>query len=511
MKEIGNVLSLFDGASCFQQALVGAGVKYGTYYASEIEKQPMVATQYNFPDTVQLGDVCKISGYDLPKIDIIVFGFPCQSHSIAGKGLGFADPRGQLFFEAVRIIKECRTKNPDLLFIAENVKMSKQSLKVISEDLGVYPQLINSALLTAQNRERNYWSNISTEKVGFFDEVYTSFPIPKDKGILLKDILQPVEEVAEKYYLSDKMLNYLNTRKDNFNGGKINYKDGEDKASCINASSGALDISDNVIIADRTTKNKSGAFTAGAHSGGLHSQMELIKEPKQINTLYDNNAQAGRIYSEEGKSVTINANGGGLGGKTGLYEVGCIKFGRTEEAKATRKENMKKGNDTTPFADKEITGLDFEKMNTLTCAASKDNLLLQRSLKIENSINNEKSDPIDASYYKGYGERGNKCRQVVQVSDSKESGGKQPYQQNRIFDIDGINPALDTNWCGANLINTSRIRRLTPKEVCRLQSIDDNYFYDKEGKNIISDSAIYKAVGNGFTVKIFEHFLQYIK
>jgi DNA-cytosine methyltransferase len=244
-----NILSLFDGMSCGQQALNRAGIKYNKYYASEIDKYAIQITMKNYPDTIQLGDITKIKGKDLPKIDMIMGGSPCQGFSIAGKQMKFKDPRSALIYDYFRLLKECKPK----YFLLENVRMATKCENVITEKLKQHPCYINSALLSAQNRERIYWTNINATEKDFFEFYETGINQPKDKGILIKDIID--NEVDEKYFLSDKMFNYLNTRKDNFNSGKINYKTENDKASCINKSSGSLDISDNIIIHNMMPRN----------------------------------------------------------------------------------------------------------------------------------------------------------------------------------------------------------------------------------------------------------------
>ena len=198
-----NVLSLFDGMSCGQIALREAGVKIDKYFASEIDKNAIAQTQLNFPDTIQLGDVTKVKGDDLPKIDLLIGGSPCQGFSFAGKQLNFKDPRSVLFFEYVRILREVKAINPNVKFLLENVRMRKEYEAVISDELGLYPVEINSSLVSAQNRVRLYWSNIKTRKEGLFGELYTDIPQPKDMGLLLEDILEPEEAVPDKYNVSE--------------------------------------------------------------------------------------------------------------------------------------------------------------------------------------------------------------------------------------------------------------------------------------------------------------------
>ena len=173
-----NVLSLFDGMSCGRIALERAGINVTSYHASELDKYAIQVTQANWPETVQLGDVTKWREWDIDwkGIDLLIGGSPCQGFSFAGKQLAFDDPRSKLFFVYVEILKHIRTLNPDIKFMLENVKMKKEYLAIISEQLGVEPVFINSALVSAQNRQRFYWANWNFEQ-------------PEDKKIFLVDII----------------------------------------------------------------------------------------------------------------------------------------------------------------------------------------------------------------------------------------------------------------------------------------------------------------------------------
>ncbi len=177
-----NVLSLFDGMSCGQIALNKTGISYGKYYASEIDTHDIKVTQHNYPDTIQLGSVTDIKGTDLPQIDLLIGGSPCQGFSFAGKQLNFEDPRSKLFFEFVRLLKETKPK----YFLLENVLMKKEFEQVITEHLGVEPIFINSALVSAQNRKRLYWTNLP------------NIEQPNDKEILLQDIVEDGGVLKEK-------------------------------------------------------------------------------------------------------------------------------------------------------------------------------------------------------------------------------------------------------------------------------------------------------------------------
>jgi site-specific DNA-cytosine methylase len=167
-----NVLSLFDGLSCGQIALNKVGIKYDNYYASEIDVHAIKVTQNNYPNTIQLGDIHNIKGSDLPKIDLLFGGSPCQSFSSAGNRTGF-DGKSGLFWEFVRVLNEVQPK----YFLLENVKMKKEWEDIITKEMGVEPIRINSNLVSAQNRERLYWTNIP------------NLTQPEDKKIKLSDVL----------------------------------------------------------------------------------------------------------------------------------------------------------------------------------------------------------------------------------------------------------------------------------------------------------------------------------
>ena len=209
MPRFSSVLSLFDGMSCGQIALNRVGIEYDNYFASEIDKHAIKVTQTNYPKTIQLGDVCGIQYEDgalfhhqndtplknggsfITKIDLLIGGSPCQGFSFAGKGLNFEDTRSKLFFEFVRLKNETQPK----YFLLENVVMKKEHEKVISEFLGVEPVLINSNLVSAQNRKRLYWTNIPGLKQ------------PVDKQIGWGKIRE--FGVADNFYYSKNGLDWL--------------------------------------------------------------------------------------------------------------------------------------------------------------------------------------------------------------------------------------------------------------------------------------------------------------
>lgn len=196
------VLSLFDGMSCGQIALHDIGIPIKQYYASEIDKHAVKQTQCNFPETIQLGDVERWREWniDWASVDLILAGSPCQGFSLAGKMLGHDDPRSRLYWVFLDILRHIQTHNPNVKFLLENVRMRPNDERQINESLGLMPVVINSALVSAQNRVRLYWTNIRTRQEGLFGETYTDIPQPEDRGILIQDILESC--VDEKYFIS---------------------------------------------------------------------------------------------------------------------------------------------------------------------------------------------------------------------------------------------------------------------------------------------------------------------
>lgn len=196
-----NVLSLFDGYSSGQIALERAGIAVENYYASEIDEYAIAVTQDNYPETVQLGDVQEWREWDIDwsSVDLLIGGSPCQGFSSAGKGLNFEDPRSKLFFVYVDILNHIKTYNPNIKFFLENVRMKKEWLDTISKHLGVNPEMIDSNLVSAQNRKRYYWANWEITQ-------------PVDKNIFIVDILE--KEPQEKdVRLTDGWIRWWNKNK----------------------------------------------------------------------------------------------------------------------------------------------------------------------------------------------------------------------------------------------------------------------------------------------------------
>lgn len=268
------VLSLFDGMSCGRIALDRAGVDVEKYYASELDKHAIKVAQTNWPENIQLGDVTKWREWSInwSSIDLLIGGSPCQGFSFAGKQLAFDDPRSNLFFVYVDILNHIKSLNPDVKFMLENVKMKKEHLAVISDQLGVEPVFINSSLVSAQNRQRYYWAN-------WF------FGLPEDKGIVLADIIENGLVDREKPWCIDanyakggNLKSYFekNRRQLVFELSKINPR-------CVDVS-----INENGVRPHRGDKRKSGISELGrmVFTDGLKSYaLTTSHMPKLIDNL----------------------------------------------------------------------------------------------------------------------------------------------------------------------------------------------------------------------------------
>ena len=283
------VLSLFDGMSCGRIALDRLGIAVDTYYASEIDKYAIEVAQKNYPDTIHVGDVTQLNADDFQDVDLILAGSPCQGFSFAGKQLAFDDPRSALFFEFIRLLKAIKPK----YFLLENVKMKKEFLEVITDQVSAcYPEfqghdlfggriepiLINSSLVSAQSRQRYYWTNIP------------NIQQPEDKGIILRDILE-TDAISDEFIHGQKSVDYMNR------GNEKWQQAGNRRADRYEQSA---------------DKEKSFAITANWHKGVPYNYFKENK-PKQVGIASDINGHdiLKRVYSPDGKSPTLNTMGGG--------------------------------------------------------------------------------------------------------------------------------------------------------------------------------------------------------
>jgi DNA (cytosine-5)-methyltransferase 3A len=428
-----NVLSLFDGMSCGQQALERSGIVVDNYFASEIDKHAIQVTMANYPNTKQLGSVVNVDGYSLPKIDLLIGGSPCQSFSFAGKRKGMAtkceieiltlehylelkaegyefEGQSYLFWEFMRLLNECKPT----YFLLENVEMGEKWEKVLSKAIGVNGIHINSALVSAQNRKRIYWTNIGMQPSGLFGDLESIIEKPKDKGILLKDILE--SEVDDKYYLKQKAIDYINRDKRNL-AFQMDEKD--NKSICITAVF-AKQIPYNQIIVHNTMPRSSKSGKGGT----------------------------GPLSRADGKTYCLDT------GNTNAVEIVAMR-GRGE--KGNIKQQL------------EYNGTN--KSNSLT-TVTKDNLLMLN----ENQLRKFNHDPDI--------EKAN----TLTLAQGR-AGSSEEYMDavSKIAKIQGI------------------IRRLTPIECERLQTVKDNY------TDCVSDTQRYRMLGNGWTVDVIAHILSYAK
>ena len=272
-----NVLSLFDGISCGKIALDRAGITTNRYFASENDEKAISVSQHNFPDIIHLGDVTTIPFKKLPKIDLLIGGSPCQGFSFSGHRLNFNDPRSRLFFNYLEALNELNPK----YFLLENVKMKKEHQDVISSFLGVYPKKINSSLVSAQSRERLYWTNIPDIS-----------PI-EDKKIVIKDIIDT--NVDKSLFLDYQLGKY-------------------EKGRFLPVETGVE--AEHLLIPLDKHSSRTGLVCEGGLVKPYHT---LWLDNGKL--LQRNFNQGSRVYSEKGKSPTLNANSGGLGGKTGLFMI----------------------------------------------------------------------------------------------------------------------------------------------------------------------------------------------
>lgn len=275
-----NVLSLFDGMSCTRIALERLGIDVNHYYASEIDKYAMKVSEENYPDIIQIGDVTDWQSWDIDwsSIDLVIGGFPCQSWSLAGRQLGDKDERGKLFWVMLDVMKKVIENNSNAYYLMENVKMKKEFEEYITFHTeqalpNVNKYLINSALVSAQNRVRYYWTNIPGVEQ------------PEQRGMVLRDILENKEIDG----LSEKAIAYMNRGSEKWSGGKSraeHYIKHESK--------------------------KSNCLTANMHKGVPYGVIAIDK-PIQVGEAIDINGHdiLKRVYSEDGKSPTLNTCTGG--------------------------------------------------------------------------------------------------------------------------------------------------------------------------------------------------------
>lgn len=453
--KIKNVFSVFDGMSCGQIVLNNLGIEYDNYFASEIDKFAIKVTQANYPNTIQIGDIRNVKAENLPKIDLLIGGSPCQGFSFAGKGLNFEDPRSKLFFEFVRLLEELKPK----YWLLENVRMKKEVEVQINKILGCKPYRFNSSLVSAQNRRRLYWTNIRVTSA------------PKDQRIMLKDILQPLEEINKKYLIkTHKHLNYV-----------LNEKRLKKKFTAINPQKA-------LTLTAKSSYNWSGNYVSEELDIELENeQSKIIKLTKDL-----------KLRKDQHKASCLTA-GGNSGGNHSDMDVICVAMRGRNIVNAKRVD--KKGSSTQQRLEFNFNG----KSNCIT-TVTKDNLafIYQKGRgKNNGNLKEDKSPTLTSNSFEH--------NHTIICLNPKDEEQKQTQQQNRVYSTDGKSPALLASLNGRmNIADAEEdnfnfiLRRLTPIEFERLQTVPDNY------TNHVSDAQRYKMLGNGWTVKMVEWILGFM-
>lgn len=313
------VLSLFDGMACGMLAMLGAGVPVDRYVAYEIDKYAVQTSSHNFPNIEHRGDVFKADFTEFRGFDWLIGGSPCTYWSIAQKNNRETEASGigwELFSQYVRALHEAKPR----FFIYENNKSMAPAIREsITETFGFEPICINSALVSGQNRQRLYWVGRRND-----DGSYSRVDVeqPEDRGIVLRDILESGYDLTcnEKSYALTASYNgavawnTIEKAQRNMVAEPVRIPEYgvEDKSRPVNASYSHKGSGEGSLASDAFPDNPN------------KQVFDYVAEPIRIGDI-GSTAQAHRVYSCDGKSVTLSANGGGQGGKTGLYAVPTYK------------------------------------------------------------------------------------------------------------------------------------------------------------------------------------------
>jgi len=460
-----NILSLFDGMSCGRLALDRLGIKVDKYYASEIDKYAIEVASANYPDTIQIGDVCDVKGEDYPDIDLILAGSPCQGFSFAGHQLAFDDPRSALFFEFVRVLKEVNPK----YFLLENVKMKKEFLDIISDQVGVEPILINSSLLSAQNRQRYYWTNVPGVEQ------------PEDRGLVLKDILETEADEQPTKDTERNRRHHKTPEQKSLTMTATMYKGaGNNGMTLVPMVDGLPDKSE--TIKSQYYKSSKANFE---RKGTFHAT-GVPQTPQRVGTAnIKGHDIKKRVYSEEGKSPSIIADSGTVPKITSPKRVGTavdikghdsIKRVYSQEGKSPTLTTMQGGHRQPKVAvETSENGVTNIKKGT-----SGKSWFFEQQTYTEDS---KKTRALKAG--SGSGNIPKVVSTIRDKSKAVRTGGRGSYDRHEWDSVD------EMHW-----------RKLTPLECERLQTVPDNY------TNHVSNTQRYKMLGNGWTIEVIAHILR---
>jgi DNA-cytosine methyltransferase len=514
------VLSLFDGMSCGQLALERLGIKVDKYYASEIDNYAIQVTQANFPNTIQIGDVKAVKPEDYADIDLIICGSPCQGFSFAGKQLAFDDPRSALFFEFIRILKQVKPK----YFLLENVRMKKEFIEIISQqvsrcypelpgtdlfDSKIEPILINSALLSAQSRQRLYWTNIPNVKQ------------PEDLGIVLKDILE--DEVNSEFYHGEKSIAYMERGNDKWQqAGKRRADRYEQNAD----------------------KEKSFTITENWHKGVPYNYFKETKPIKVGMNIEEVKVRKHKIdiehlqrflevYKKRSKKTQKQ-----IATELDVPLTQVSHWFRTDSCFSIPPADLwlalrKVINADNDSYDKKIMEFEYRdgvyetkqrvysdqgKAPTLT-ASNKEQMIETKPKQVGVASDIKGHDILKRVYSPegksptlnsmGGGNREPKVVSGVLRARSKNKDGKnvgwketQPKQMLELRKDEKANSVTSVSKDSVIVNEELTWRKLTPLECERLQTVPDNY------TNHVSNTQRYRMLGNGFTVSVIAHILK---
>lgn len=492
-------MSLFDGMACGMLAFLGLNVDIENYYAYEIDKYAIKTTEHNFPNIKQCGDVFEADFTQYEGIDYLIGGSPCTFWSIAqspdkrettASGLGW-----ELFSQYVRALKEAKPK----YFLYENNKsMSKAIYKSISDSFGFEPILINSALVSAQNRNRYYWCGKRNED-GTYSKV--NIPQPQDRGILLRDILEgndlPCGEPVGT--TKDDKSYCLTSGYANGSGENIgNYAAHTLKKGCKSM------VAESVAPVNTTADGKAQCLRATCYKDTVRNivgndvdRKTGVAESVRVGALPRPNgelstSQAMRVYSTEGKSVNLCAGSGGMGGKTGLYAVPVESQFEFQDLDIRNKAHI-------AINENAIRGV--QDKNNASCA---ENFYEFTDTKANTLTTAHKPKIIDElGNYKRYAEPcewndNGEPTKAISFADGKK------YVVYSI--VDGQIEIKGKTYPIKLKDGYYIIRKLTVKECMRLQTVPEWYDF-----SAISNSQAYKCLGNGWTIEVIKHLLSYMK
>lgn len=482
------VATVCTGIGSPEMAIRNLGIEHEIVFGCEIDKYARETYLANFEPGFMVPDMTKCDWEDEKYYsDLFIGGIPCQAFSLAGKRLGELDPRGLLFFDFYRYVKNQQPK----YFIIENVKglLSDNDGNTFQNWINLLGQSVNGDMFMFPHEDslmyNLHWQVLNTKDygipqnrervflIGIRNDLPNSFVFPKGVPLKLrlKDILE--EEVDEKYYLSEKMLEYFNTRADNFNSGKINYKGGDDIASCINASSKSLDISDNILKVLSTVQNEDNLIKIIGHSGS--------------------GGQKGFIYDTDGISSCLSA--------TDYKQPKQIQV-NSQNAEVIQINPSTESGGVQPYQQNRI--YDSEGIAPALCRGKSD-LNVTEIIQLNNPTHS--NDRV-------YSDEG-----ISPTLNTMQGGNRQPFiaqytgiavhPLSKKLEFDGFKDGecptlLATDYKAPKCVQYSdyRIRKLTPLECFRLQGFPDSYIKP------VSNSQLYKQAGNSISVPVIQAILK---